>query len=134
MFKGLSLLAVSEAAGSVRRQVKALPWFAAGAVIGLFAVAALLEAAHAWLSLRMGPVMAHLVVGGSLLAGGALLAAIGLYVRSQKQPRDGLTTTALVAAPMAANLVRRHAAMPVLAVAGVIAAGAALGRALGKSA
>lgn len=134
MFKGLSLLAMTEAAGSLRQQVRALPWFAAGALIGLFAVATLLEAAHSWLSLRMSPVSAHLVIGVVLLTVGGTLAAIGMAIRSRKQKRDGLTTTALVAAPVAAQLVGRHAAMPALVVVGVVAAGAMVGRLLGKAA
>lgn len=134
MFKGLSLLAMTEAAGSLRQQFRALPWFAAGALIGLFAVATLLEAAHAWISLRMSPVSAHLVIGMVLLTMAGTLAAIGVVIKSRKRKRDGLTTTALVAAPIAARLVRTHAAMPALAVAAVVAAGAVVGRLLGKSA
>ena len=134
MINGLSLLAVSDAAGSVRRQIKALPWFAAGAVIGLFAAATLLEAAHAWLTPLMGPVAAHLVIGAFLLVLGGVLAAVGMVIKSRKIKRDGMTTTALVAAPIAARLMRQHAVVPALAVAGVLAAGAAVGRILGKSA
>jgi hypothetical protein len=134
MFKGLWLLAATEAAGAVRRQIKALPWFAGGAVIALFGAGALMEAARLWLSSSMTPLAVELLIAAVLVASAIVLAFVGAAVRSRRQTRSGLSTTALVAAPMAARLMRRHATLSALAVAGTLAAGALVGRIIGRSA
>ncbi len=132
MFKGLSILAATEAAGNVRRLARALPWFAAGAVIGLLGISALMQAAHGWLSQQMSPIEAHMVIAAVLLISGAIVAAAGAYVRTHRTRPDAMTTTALLAVPAAARFVSRRLPLGPVAIAGVVAAGALLGRFLGN--
>jgi hypothetical protein len=77
MFRGLSLLAATELGGTVSRNIRAMPYFAFGALIFLFGFGFLLDLAHTWLSLRAGPLAASGILAGVLLAAAGGLLVVG---------------------------------------------------------
>jgi hypothetical protein len=134
MFKGLSLFAASEIKGVITRNVRAVVYFAVGGVVLLFALGFLLDLAHGWLTLRMGPLAASGVVAAVLLtiAGGLFL--IGNMIKERPAAeRSNLKTSAIIAAPFAARMLGGRIRLGTVAIAGVVAAGALLGRYLGRS-
>jgi uncharacterized membrane protein YcfT len=134
MFKGLSLLAASEIKGVITRNVKAAIYFAVGAVTLLFALSFLLDLAHGWLAFRMGPRAASGVIAAVLLTIGGAFFVIGNMVKDRPGPeRSTIRTSAIVAAPFAARLLGGKLRLGTVAIAGVVAAGALLGRYMGRS-
>ncbi len=134
MWKGLSLLATTEISSVIKRNVAAFAYYGVAVVAALFALVYLVEAAHFWLTLRMSPLAASLVIAAVFLAIAVLLMLIGMMVRNAKpkpSARSSLTASALVAAPVAARLFGKRLQLGTVAVAGVVAVGAALGRYLG---
>lgn len=127
MLNMLTLLAASEAGGAVKRNVRAVGYFAVGACAALLGLVFLLIAARDSLLPHMTMVMANAVVGGGMLAIGLVLVLIGQYVRKRRGAPSALASTALVAAPFAARMVGKRINVGTIAVAGVILAGAALG-------
>lgn len=132
MFKGLSLLAATELGGAVSRNVRAIPYFAFAALIFLFGFGFLLDLAHAWLSLRMSTMAASGVLAAMLLTVAGSLLLIGHTIQERRQATSPLTTTALIAAPFAAKVLGSRLSFGTVAVAGVVAAGALLGRFIAK--
>jgi nitrate reductase gamma subunit len=123
MFKGLSLLAATEVGASVSRNLRALPYFLVGGLILLIGFGFLLALAHGWLAQELGSMAASGVIAATLISCAGLLLIIGSSIKARRVATSSpLTTTALIAAPMAASF-----------MAGVIAAGALLGRYLGRS-
>lgn len=134
MFRGLSLLAATELGGTVSRNIRAMPYFAFGALIFLFGFGFLLDLAHTWLSLRAGPLAASGILAGVLLAVAGGLLLVGQAVKQRRQSATGpFATSALLAAPFAARIIGGRLSLGTLAVAGVVAAGAVLGRYIGRS-
>lgn len=134
MFKGLSLLAASELGGTVSRNLRAVPYFAFAALISVFAIGFLLDVGHTWLSLRMGSMAASGILAAVLLTLAVIALLVG-YATKRKPPSatSPLTTSALIAAPFAARLLGGKLKLGTVAVAGVVAAGAVLGRYIGRS-
>jgi hypothetical protein len=134
MFKVLSLFAVSEIKGVITRNVRAAIYFAVGGVILLFAVGFLLDLAHGWLSYRLGPMAASAVIAAVLLTFAGVMFLVGHKTRESPRPeRSTLKTSAIIAAPFAARMIGGKVRMGTVAIAGVVAAGALLGRYLGRS-
>jgi uncharacterized membrane protein YcfT len=134
MFKGLSLLAASEIKGVITRNVRAAVYFAVGAVVLLFALSFLLDLAHGWLAYRMGPGVASGVIAAVLLTVAGALFLIGNMIKDRPAPeRSTLKTSAIVAAPFAARMLSGKLRLGTVAIAGVVAVGALLGRYLGRS-
>ncbi len=133
MFKALSLMAASELGSKVSRTLRAVPYFAFAAVIFLFAIGFLLDLVHTWIALRMGSMAASGVLGGVLLVL-ALGALITGYSIKNKRPAksSAFSTSALIAAPVAARFLGGKLRLGTVAVAGVVAAGAVLGRYIGR--
>lgn len=134
MFKGLSLLAASQIGSTVKRNLRAMPYFAAGALIFLVGLGFLLDLAHTWLSLRLGPLAASGILAAVLLtlAGTALVVGCIIRDKSASAPSP-LTASALIAAPIAAKFMGGHLRLGTVALASVVAAGAIVGRSLGRS-
>jgi hypothetical protein len=133
MFKGLSLLAATELGNVVSRNLRAMPFFILGGLILVVGFGFLLALAHTWLALELGSMAASGVIAVTLMACAALLLMIGSSIKA-KQPKatSALTTTALLAAPLAATFMGTKLKVGTVAVAGVIAAGALVGRFLGR--
>jgi hypothetical protein len=133
MFKGFSLLAATELGGTVSRNVRAMPYFAFGALIFLVGFGFLIALAHDWLSLRMGSMVASGILAAVLLtvAGAALLTGHTIKEQHPVGPSP-LTASALIAAPIAARFLGGRLRLGTVALAGVVAIGAILGRSLGR--
>ncbi len=134
MLKALSLLAASELGGALTRRLRAVPYFAVGALLFLFGFWFLLDLAHTWLTMRMSSMAASGALAAALLVLAGVLFAVGYSVK--ERPRTAaspLTTSALVAAPFAARFLGKRLRFGTVAVAGVVAAGAILGRYVGRS-
>ncbi len=134
MFKGLSLLAASELGGRVSRNVRAMPYFAFAGLIFLFAFGFLLDVGHTWLALRLGSMAASGILAAVLLTMAVVALLVGYSVKRKRPSASSpLTTSALIAAPFAARLLGGKLKLGTVAVAGVVAAGAVLGRYIGRS-
>jgi hypothetical protein len=134
MFSGLSLFAVSEIKGVITRNVRAAVYFAVGGVLLLFALSFLLDLAHSWLSFRMGPLAASGVIAAVLLTVAGALFVVGNMIKDKPAAeRSTLKTSAIVAAPFAARMLGGKLKLGTVAIAGVVAASALLGRYLGRS-
>lgn len=133
MFKGLSLLAATELGGVISRNLRAVPYFVFGALIFLFGFGFLLDLAHTWLTLRLSPMAASGVLAAVLLTVAAISLIIGYSIKARRPATtSSLTTTALIAAPFAARFMGTRLKVGTMAVAGVVAAGAILGRYIGR--
>jgi hypothetical protein len=133
MWKGLSLLAATDIVGTVKRNLNALVYFAIAAVLVLIGIIYALQALHYWLAFRIGVVGSSLVLAAVLLMVGGILMLVGQSVRERRQPPTSkLTAGAMMAAPFAARMVGRRVSVATIAVAGVVAIGALIGRQLGR--
>ncbi|MCX7324556.1 MAG: hypothetical protein NTZ14_09020 [Hyphomicrobiales bacterium] len=134
MFKGLSLLAASEFGGSVARNLRAMPYFALAALIFLFGFGFLLDVVHTGLSLKLGSMAASGILAAGLLTAAGVALLVGHAIRHRGSAAPGaLTTSALLAAPFAARFLGSRLRLGTVALAGVVALGAVLGRSLGRS-
>lgn len=131
MFRGLSLLAMSEVGGLVKRNMRALVYYAAAAAAALIGVVFILQAIHAWLLTRLSPMEANLVIAGAMLALGLVLYAVGRHSAKRKSSPP-LSSAAMVAAPLAAGFVGRNVSYATLAVAAMVTAGVIFGRMISR--
>lgn len=128
MLNILTLLAASEAGGAVKRNVRAVGYFAVAACTGLIGLVFLLVAARDALLPQMGLVMANLSVGGAMLLLGLVFLLVGQSVRKRRNRSSAFNSTAaIVAAPLAARVVGKGINVATLSIAGVMLAGAAIG-------
>lgn len=133
MLKGLSLLAATEIRAAVGRKLAALAFYAGAGVFALFALAFLLVALDGWLALRFGHVEASLYVAPGLAVVAAIVFAIGAYRKSQPVERSPLASTALVAAPVAAQTLARRVNLGTIGLIAVVVGGALIGRRLARN-
>jgi hypothetical protein len=131
VWNSLALLAANEVGGMFRRNVTALAFYAVSGITALGGVAFGLVAAHLWLSTRMSKIEASLSIAGALLVMAILIAGIGYFVKNRRRTRTEVTSTALLALPIAARLVTSRINWGTMTVAGIMAAGVLLGRQLG---
>lgn len=132
MLNMLTLLAASEAGGAVKRNVRALGYFAVAGCAMVLGTAFLLLAGRDALLPHMTPAMANLAVGGGMLLVGIVLLLIGQYVRRRRSGTSALASTAIVAAPLAARVVGKGINVATITVAGVVLGAAVLGHMLTK--
>lgn len=132
MFKGLSLLAATELGGLLSRNLRALPYYAFAALIFLFGFGFLLDLIHTWLSIRMSAMAASGVLAAVLLTVAGSLLLVGNAIKERRAAASPLMASALIAAPVAARFLGSKVRLGTVAVAGVVAAGALLGRFMAK--
>jgi hypothetical protein len=130
MWQGLSLLAATELGGMLKRNLRAVAYYAASALVAVIALVFMLQAAHAWLVSHMSTINASLVIAAVMLGIAGILLLVGHFVAGRK--RSSLTSTALVAAPFAARMIGRKVSYGTIAVAGVIAMGVVVGRLMAR--
>jgi hypothetical protein len=133
MLKGLTFLAASEIRGTIRRKVNGYLLYAIGAVVALIGIFYVLSAIHFALLTRMSPIAASLVIAAALLAVAGILFLAGHAAEQRKVTNSSMTAKAMLAAPLATRVVGGKVNLGTLAVAGVVAIGALLGRQIGKS-
>jgi hypothetical protein len=132
MLRGLSLLAASEASAAVKRSLHVAAIIAAAVVAALAAAGFALVALQAWLSQRMTPIEASLVVAGGLLALAIIMVIAAAVVRRRRRQSSPLATAALVIAPTAARVAMRRLDVATIGMAAVVAIGAYVGRKIAK--
>jgi hypothetical protein len=132
MWKGLSLLAANEVGGAIRRNVLATGIYGMAGIVGLIGVVFGLVAFQGWLSLRMSAIEADLLIAGLLLGVALLIAIVGAYTKHRRRTSTALTASALLAAPIAAGVIGKRLNLGTIALIGVVALGAMLGRQLGR--
>ena len=132
VWKGLSLLAVSELGGTVRRNVTVLTLYGVGLIIGLMGVVFALLASQVWLERHMSTMSAQLLIAAALFVLAAIVVLVGIYISRRRRTPSPIASTALIAAPFAARIVGRKINLGTLTMLGVIAAGAVIGRQLGR--
>jgi hypothetical protein len=128
MLGGLGAFIASEVSVAVRRNITVYGLYGLAALLVLCACGYALHALHTVLALSYGTVAASLWIAGGLLLAGLISFGIGAYVRSRKRPARPLATTALVAAPVAAQLLGSKLGWRAALVGGVVVLGAILGR------
>lgn len=133
MFKGLALLAAGEVGGAMKRRLTAYSFYALAGLIAVAGCGYLLSALHIWLSVNYSPMHASLFIAAGLFAVAVIVAIIGaVQGKSPKTTTSSLqTAAAVVAAPVAMKAMTKASPTTFIAL-GVIAAGALLGRRLGK--
>lgn len=132
MLNALTLLAATEMGGAVKRNVRAVCYYAVAAGAGVVGLFFLLLAGRDALLPQLGPVMANVAVGGGMLALALLIYLIGYVIRNRRSRTSPLASSAIVAAPFAAKMVGKRINLATLSVAGVMLAGAAIGHYLGR--
>lgn len=128
MFGGLGAFIASEISGAVRRNLIVYGLYALAVLLVLCSCGYALHALHTVLALSYGAVAASLWIAGGLLLSAFISFGVGAYVRSRKRPARPLATTALVAAPVAAQLLGSKLGWRAALVGGVVVLGAILGR------
>ena len=131
MWSNLALLAANEVGGVFRRNVTAVAFYTASGITALIGVVFGLIAVHFWLSTRMSEIEASLSIAGALLVLAMLIASIGYFMKNRRRTRTEVTSTALIALPIAARLVTSRISWGTMTVAAIMAAGVLLGRQLG---
>jgi hypothetical protein len=132
MWSGLSLLAATELGETLRRQIRAASIALIGAIVGFTGLVFGLIALHAWLLQRVTPIEASLIIAAGLLAVSIVFLAAAAFSRRSRKNSSGLTSTALVAAPIAMRLIGARLDFRTVGIAGVLALGAIVGRQLGR--
>jgi hypothetical protein len=132
MWKALSLMAATDLAGALKRNIRAAAFFAVGAVLALIGVLYIIEAIHIWLAFRIGPVASSLVIAAAMLMLAGILILVGQSARERKTRSVTMSSGAMMAAPFAARLIAKRTGLATVAVAGVVALGAVLGRYIGR--
>jgi hypothetical protein len=132
MWKGLSLLVANEVGSTLKRNVNGLIFYAIGGVLIVVSLVFALGATHGWLLFYMTSIEANLAIAGTLLVVALILLAIGSYVKNHRTQPSLMASTALVTAPLAARMFNGKVSPATMGVLGIIAAGALLGRQIGK--
>jgi hypothetical protein len=131
VWNSLALLAANEVGGMFRRNVTAVAFYAAAGITAVMGVVFGLVAAHIWLSTRMSEIEASLSIAAALLVLAMLIAGVGYFIKHRRRTRTEVTSTALIALPIAARLVTSRVSWGTMSVAAIMAAGVLLGRQLG---
>ncbi len=131
MWNSLALLAANEVGGRFRRNLAAVAFYAASGIVALIGVVFGLVAVHFWLSTRMSEIEASLSIASALLVLAMVIAGIGYFMKNRRRTRTEVTSTALIALPIAARLVTSRISWGTMTVAAIMAAGVLLGRQLG---
>jgi hypothetical protein len=132
MWNGLSLLAATEFGSMLKRNLRAITYYVASALIAGIALVFLLQATHSWLVLHMSTIWASLLIAAVMLLFAGLLLLIGHDAGKRKSAPSPLASTALVAVPFAARMIGKRISLGTVAVAGVVAIGVVLGRLIAK--
>jgi hypothetical protein len=132
MWSGLSFLAATEVGETLRRQLRAASIALVAGIIGLAGLVFCLLALHAWLLQHVTSVEASLIIAAGLLTVSIMLLAAAAFARRSRKGSSGLTSTAIVAAPIAMRLIGARLDFRTIGIAGVLALGAIVGRQLGK--
>jgi hypothetical protein len=132
MWSSLSFLAANELGDTFRRQIRGASIALMGAIVGLAGLVFCLIALHSWLLLRVTPIEASLIIAAGLLTASVALLAAAAFARRSRKSSSGLTSTAIVAAPIALRIIGRRLDFRTVGIAGVLALGAIVGRQLGR--
>jgi hypothetical protein len=132
VWKGLSLLVANEMGGAVKRNMTVAAYFAAAGIVAVLASVFGLLALQNWLSLHVSDTEASLIVAAGLLVVAIGIGLIGYSLKNRRKSSSELTSTALAALPLAAQLIPSRVRMGTLTLIAVLAAAALLGRQAGK--
>jgi hypothetical protein len=132
MWNGLSLLAASELGAMLKRNLRALSFYVASALMAIIGLVFVLQAAYSWLLFNMSPVSASLVIAAAMLVLAGILILVGHFAGQRKNGPSALASAALVAAPLATRMIGRKVSYGTIAVAGVVAVGVIIGRMIAK--
>ncbi len=116
----------------MRRHVRAALFLAVGLLAGLIGIVFGLLALHTWLLSRMSSIEASLLIAAGLAVVSIVFIVVALMVRKARRQASGMTSTAIVAAPLALKMLAGRSQIKTLGVIGVVALGAMLGRQLGR--
>lgn len=128
MLGGIGAYIASEISGAVRRNVIVYGLMGFAALLFLCAGGYALSALHTVLALRYGTAEASLFIAGGLLLAALIAFGGALYVKNRRRPARPIAATALVAAPIAAQLIGSRNGWRIALVGGVVVLGALLGR------
>jgi hypothetical protein len=132
VWKGLSLLAANELGGVVKRNVVAVVFYAVASAFVVMGMIFLLLSLQIWLTLYMTEIEANLLIGSTLLFIALVIASVGYAMKRQRKSASAIASTALIALPLAAQLVPTRVRMGTMALFAVMATAVVLGRQAGK--
>lgn len=129
MWRGLTLLAATEAGSRLKGRIASISFYAVAAVLGLVGILFALLALMIWLAQIMSASGAGLLIAAVLLGLALIFALIGRH-RANAPAKRGVTlgSTALAAAPVALGLVKRRISLRTIAAVAAVGVGAILGR------
>jgi hypothetical protein len=105
MLKALSSLATDKINEMLKRNMRALAFYAAGVLGGLISLFYILNALHAWIAMATGPIGASLIMAALFIILTMTLMLIGHSTRANKKTTSNLTSTALLSAPVLFKIV-----------------------------
>jgi hypothetical protein len=132
VWKGLSLLAANELGGVVKRNVVAVVFYAVASAFVVMGMIFLLLSLQIWLTLYMTEIEANLLIGATLLFIALVIASVGYAMKRQRKSASAIASTALIALPLAAQLVPTRVRMGTMGLFAVMATAVVLGRQAGK--
>lgn len=133
MWKALSLIAANEFGGKLRSHVVAFGIHVLAGVVALVGIVFGLLALRTWLGFHMSEIEASLIIAAALLVIALVIVLAGISYKRRPRPPAALTSTALVAVPLAASILGKRLNLGTIILVGVIAMAAVLGRQLGRS-
>lgn len=128
MLGGIGAFIASEISGAVRRNLVVYGLMGFAVLLLLCAGGYALSALHTVLALHYGTAEASLFIAGGLLLAALIAFGSALYVKNRRRPARPIAATALVAAPLAAQLIGSRNGWRIALVGGVVVLGALLGR------
>lgn len=132
MWRGLALIAATEAGANLKQRARSYALYAAGGLVALLGLVFTLIALQIWLSRHMSPVAAGLSVAGLLFAVAVVLFIAARMAIKRKTARFPVNTAAMAMAPVALQAVVRRISMRTIGVLGVVILGALVGRQLSR--
>lgn len=134
MWRGLALIAATEAGANLKQRARSYALYAAGGLVALLGLVFTLIALQIWLSRHMSPVAAGLAVAGLLFAVAVVLFIAARMAVKRKTARFPVNTAAMAMAmaPVALQAVVKRISMRTVGVLGVVILGALVGRQLSR--
>ncbi len=134
MWKALSLIAANEFGGTLRSHAVAFGIHVLAGVVALVGSVFGLLALRTWLGFHVSEIEASLIIAAVLLVLALIITWVGFYYKRRPRPATALTSTALVAVPLAASILGKRLNLGTIVLVGVVAMAAVIGRQLGRSA
>jgi hypothetical protein len=123
MWKALSLIAATEVGARLKNRIIAFVIFVIAGVIFVISLCFFLFSLYIWLARSMSDLEASMTISGSLFLLAVIFSTIGYFIKNRQLKTSPLTSTALIAAPVAAGIISKFPRASIVGFIAVIAAG-----------